>query len=133
MSSGRSFPWTRTRGALLVVMCRSLPLISIIFFSKSLSVIAGMFSPVSQHGLAQNLLERDLPQGRFGQAAAPQGHHPVLDGLLLEFHRRGAYQDQLADLVVYFHHFIQTHAAFVAAVIAVAAALALEHLPGLGF
>ncbi len=45
MSRGRSLPCTRTRGALLVERCRSLPPSSIIFFKSSLSVMPAIFPP----------------------------------------------------------------------------------------
>ena len=59
MSKGFRWPCTRTRGGLLVAMCRSLPPISIIFFSSSLSVIPAHPSDVRslQNRFAQDFFE----------------------------------------------------------------------------
>src|SRR5271155_686621 len=111
MSSGRSLPCTRTRGALLVDRCRSLPDISSIFFRSSLSVIPAIFFSSLQYGLAQDFFHGRLPGGHLLQAAAPERDHPLLQGLLLDLQRRGADEDQLAKLVVDFHHLVQTNAA----------------------
>src|SRR5258708_7339570 len=99
MSSGRNLPCTRTRGALLVVMCRSLPPISIIFFSNSLSVIPGIshlfYRTVSRstssmveevlRETVQYFFHGGLSQGDLDQAAAPQCDHSLLDGFLFQF------------------------------------------------
>src|SRR4029077_6699555 len=87
MSSGRNLPCTRTRGALFVVTCRSLPPISIIFFSNSLSVIPGILHLLLENRFAQYFFHGGLPQGDLDQAAAPQGNHSLLDGLLFQFQR----------------------------------------------
>src|SRR5207245_2846767 len=100
MSIGRSLPWTRTRGELLVVRCRSLPPISIIFFSSSLSVMPAITRLSSQHGFPQNFLERGQPGGSLDQAAAAQRDHSLVERLLFQFHRGSPNQDQLAEFVV---------------------------------
>src|SRR5580658_7356229 len=72
-SIGRNLPWTRTRGGLLVVMCKSLPPISIIFFNSSLRVIPAiavlLFSVHSlaflQHSLAHHFFQSRLPRHHF--------------------------------------------------------------------
>src|SRR5437879_9759377 len=87
MSIGRSLPWTRTRGELLVVRCRSLPPISIIFFSSSLNVMPAITRLSSQHGFPQNFLERGQPGGSLDQAAAAQRDHSLVERLLFQFHR----------------------------------------------
>ena len=73
-----------------------------------------------------------MPSRHLDQAAAPQRDHAALDRLLLQFHRRRADQNQFPDLVVDFHHFVQTAAPLVAGVVADAAALALLNLDRLG-
>src|SRR3984893_13819676 len=133
ISSGRSFPCTRTRGALLVVMCRSLPPISIIFFSNSLSVTPAIAHFSLEHRLAQYFFHRRLTQRRLNQAAAPQRNHSLLDGLLLQLQRRRAHQNQFPQLVVDFHHFVQTGSSLVSVLVACRASLAVINLRGLHF
>src|SRR3989442_1602428 len=118
MSIGRSLPWTRTRGELLVVRCRSLPPISIIFFSSSLSVMPAITRLSSQHGFPQNFLERGQPGGSLDQAAAAQRDHSLVKRLLFQFHRGSPNQDQLAEFVVDLHDLVQPDAPFVAAFVA---------------
>src|SRR5882724_614691 len=88
ISSGRNFPCTRTRGALFVVMCRSLPPISIIFFSSSLNVIPAMARLSLQNRFPQYLFHRRLTQRRLNQTTAPQRDHSLLDRLFLQLQRR---------------------------------------------
>ena len=87
MSRGRNFPCTRTRGALFVVMCRSLPPISIIFFNNSLSVIPAIAHFSLENRFAQYFFHRRLAQRRLNQPAAPQRYHPLLHGLFLQLQR----------------------------------------------
>ena len=79
---------------------------------------------------ARDFFQRRHARAHLDQSAAAQRDHAALDGLLLQFHCRGADQDQLADLVVDLHHFVQTAAALVSGVVADAAALALLNLDG---
>src|SRR5690348_1944154 len=106
MSKGRSFPCTRTRGALLVERCRSLPAISIIFFKSSLNVMPAIFLLRLQNGLAKNFFHRRQPRRDFLQAAPPQRDHSLFHSLLLQFQRGRPYQNQFAQFVVDFHDFI---------------------------
>src|SRR5215475_12837987 len=132
ISSGRKWPCTRTRGALLVVMCRSEPPISIIFFSSSLSVIPDMPHLFLENGLAQNFVQRGHTRGALDQTASPQGNHSLFDCLFLQFQRRRADQNQFAQFIVDFHHFIQARTALVAALVAGRAALAVINLCSFG-
>src|SRR6266851_3623613 len=125
MSIGRSLPWTRTRGALLVVICRSLPPISIIFFSNSLSVMPAIIRPSSQYGFPQDFLERGQPGGDLEQAAAAQRDHALLQRFLLQFQGRCPHQDELAELIVDLHDFIEPNAPLVPALVARRTTLAM--------
>src|SRR5579862_1436926 len=106
MSVGLSFPWTRTRGGLLVVMCKSLPPISIIFFNSSLSVIPDIVSPFLQHRFANHFLDSCHSESDLDQAASAQREHPVIHSLLLQFESGRAYQDQFAQFVVDLHDLV---------------------------
>src|SRR5215472_16003164 len=128
MSMGLSLPCTRTRGGLLVVMCKSLPPSSIIFFSNSLSVIPDIASPFLQHRFPDHLFDGGHSQSHFGQAAAPQRNHPVVGGLLLERECGRADQDEFAQFVVDLHYLVQANSALVAGLVAIAAALAFENM-----
>src|SRR5215468_7449619 len=135
MSRGRKWPCTRTRGALLVVMWRSLPPISIIFLSNSLSVMPAIACSLSrlQYRLAQNLFHGCLSRGNLGEPAAAQRDHSLLDRLLLQLQGRGADQNQFAQFVINLHHFVQARAAFVAALVAGRTALPVINLHRLYF
>src|SRR5712691_7654305 len=132
MSIGRSLPWTRTRGALLVVICRSLPPISI-FFSNSLSVMPAIIRPSSQYGFPQDFLERGLPGGDLDQAAAAQRDHALLQRFLLQFQGRCPHQDELAELVVDLQDLVEPDAPLVPALVARPTALAVVDGGCLGF
>src|SRR5713101_790341 len=133
MSIGRSLPWTRTRGALLVVICRSLPPISIIFFSNSLSVMPAIIRPSSQYGFPQDFLERGLPGGDLDQAAAAQRDHALLKRFLLQFQGRCPHQDELAELIVDLQDFIEPDAPLVPTLVARPTALAVVDRRRLSF
>src|SRR5271170_4637712 len=127
MSSGRSLPCTRTRGALLVERCRSLPDISSIFFRSSLSVMPAIFLSSLQHGLAQYFFHGGQPGGHLLQAASPERDHSLLQRFFLDLQRRGADENQFAKFVVDFHYLVKAHAALIAGVVARRAALAVLH------
>src|SRR5579864_8769516 len=107
-------------------MWRSLPLISSIFRSRSLSDAVIDLFPFqnSVHGLAGHFFERGGAIHHLDQATAAQRDHAALDGLLLELHRGSSYQDQLADLVIDLHDLVEPAASLVASVIADGAAAA---------
>src|SRR5689334_13213913 len=109
-------------------MCRSLPPISIIFFSSSLSEIPDISSPFLQNRLAQHFVHGGHARRDFHQPASPQRQHSLFDGLLLQFQRRSANQNQLAQFVVDLHYFVQAGASLVAALVARGAALAVVNL-----
>ena len=132
MSSGRNLPCTRTRGELFVVMWRSLPPISIIFFSNSLSVMPAMVASSPDYKTV-SLFHRCHACRDFDQPASPQRDHSLFDRFLFQFQGRSAHQDQLAQFVVDLHHFIQTRAPFVPALIARGASLAVINLGCFGF
>src|SRR6202161_3571777 len=123
MSRGRSLPCTRTRGALFVERCKSLPCISSIFFRSSLSVIPGIFFSSLQNGFAQNFFHGRLPGRYLLQAAATQRNHSLFQRFLLDLQRRSADEYQLTKLVVDFHHFVKPDSALVTGVVAGCAAL----------
>src|SRR5579863_187769 len=118
MSMGFSLPCTRTRGALLVVMCRSLPPSSIIFFSNSLSVIPDMVIPSLQHSFANYFFNRREAQADLDQSASAQHDHSLVDGLFLQFQRGSAHQNQFPQLVVDLHDFVKADAALVPGLVA---------------
>src|SRR5258708_21147869 len=145
ISSGRRWPCTRTRGALLVVMCRSLPPISIIFFNNSLSVIPDIFAPSLvqnsqaqtlkiarlQNRFAQYLFHGGHSQRHLHQSASPQGQHSQFHCFLFQLQRGRANQDQFAQLVGNFHHFVQAGSSLVTTLVANVAAFAVINLGGL--
>src|SRR5207253_4327919 len=64
----------------------------------------------------------------LAQAAPAQGDHPVLNGLLLQLQRRGAYQDQFAKFIVESHNLIEAGPSFASGTVALLATLALLRL-----
>src|SRR5437016_14118547 len=133
MSSGRSFPCTRTRGGLLVVIWRSLPPISIIFFNSSLSVIPAIRHPQFYRTVSQDFFHGRLPARHLDQTAAPQRDHSLLDGLLLQFQCRSADKNELAQFIIDFHHFVQAGTSLIATLAARGATLAMINLCGFCF
>src|SRR5258708_14404971 len=158
MSSGCRCPCTRTCGGEFVVMWRSLPAMSSIFFSRSLSVtfisrfffpqdknllalraLSGPMGPRSRspsklvQSLACSLLQRGNAFRNFDQSTAPQRDHARFNGFLFQFHGRRSNQDQLSYFIVNFHDFIKTRPALVPCAIAVGAALSFENPHGFGF
>src|SRR5258708_38751595 len=151
MSSGCRCPCTRTCGGELVVIWRSLPDMSSIFFSRSLSVTfmtSCLFSSSLTilvrsrfflfcklckklvDGLARHFFQGGDAIVDLNQASAAQGQHALLNGLLLQFHGRGPNQDQLAHIIVNFHDFVEPRPALVPGAVADSAALPLEDLGG---
>src|SRR5512137_19867 len=113
MSSGCRWPCTRTCGGELVVMWRSLPDMSSIFFSKSLRVTFMVpFFPSSNvesvDGLARHFFERGDAVRDLDQAAAAKGDHAPLHRLFLQLYRGRAHQDQFTYFVVNFHDFVKS-------------------------
>src|SRR5581483_1480385 len=82
---------------------------------------------------ACHFFERRDPCRNLDQTAAAQGDHSSLNRFFLELNCGRADEHELFDLVVHFHHLIQTSAAFVTCVVTDAAAFALCDLYGLGF
>src|SRR4051812_39180612 len=113
------WPCTRIWGGVSVVMCRSEPLFSTSVCSSSGSV-AMLF-----HGLPRDLFDRGHAIHHLHQPAAAQRDHALVDRLAAQFQRGGADQNQLAQLLGDLHHFVETDAALVAAVVAALAAAAL--------
>src|SRR5580698_6607114 len=125
-------------------MCRSLPFISSILLSRSLSdkpmansfPFRGYFRILTfriltaelVNRLAGNFLERGHARRNLDQPAAPQRDHAALDGFLFQLHRRSADQNQFADLVVHFHDLIETATTFVSGVVADPTAFAFLNL-----
>src|SRR6476646_6520440 len=118
MSMGFSLPCTRTLGALFVVMCRSLPPNSIIFFSSSLSVIPDIVAPFLEHSFPNHFLDRGHSQRDLDQAAAAQREHAVIHGLLLQFESGRADQNQFAQFVIDLHDLVKTDASLVSGLVA---------------
>src|SRR5258708_31533565 len=128
-------------------MCRSLPPISIIFFNNSLSVIPDIFAPSwfrtrtdqrsssfpLQNRFAQYLFHGGHSQRHLHQSASPQGQHSQLHCFLFQLQRGRANQDQFAQLVRNFHHFVQAGSSLVTTLVANVAALAVINLGGLDF
>src|SRR6476469_670161 len=85
------------------------------------------------NGFTRYLLQRGHSILYLDQSAATQRDHSVLDGFLFQFDCRGADQNELANVIVNFHHFIQTGAAFIAGSIASGATATFENFDGLGF
>src|SRR5262249_60105390 len=127
-------PCTRICGGVSVVMWRSDPLLSTSVLSSSGSVAivfrAERFANRLLHRLARDFFDRGDAFHHLQQAAPAQRDHPVVDRLAPELERRGADEDQLADLLGDFHHLVEADASAVAGVVvAVApAALLLNHL-----
>src|ERR1700735_380805 len=96
MSRGFSLPCTRTRGALLVERCRSLPPISIIFFRSSLNVIPAIYFLRLENCFPHHFFHRRQPGSHLDQAAAPQRNHSRFHRLPLQLQRRSAHQNQFA-------------------------------------
>src|SRR5271163_1087102 len=135
-SSGTRCPCTRIWGGELVVIWRSLPPISNMRRSRSLSESAIIFfsslAPFLVDRFASHFFERGPALRDLGQPAAAQGDHAAFNRFFLKFNRRGADQNQFPDLVIHLHHFVQTGAAFVACLVAGSAAFALHDLHRLG-
>src|SRR5512141_555429 len=100
-------PWTRMRGGMYVVTCRSLASASTQAFSSSNIGLAISFSLVSRvpldlvpNGLAQDLFDRRDAVLDLDEAAPSQGQHALLDGLPLDVPGLGPGQDHGPDVVV---------------------------------
>src|ERR1043166_6257029 len=121
-------------------MCKSLPFISSILFSRSLNdkPIRGFLPfPYSSsvklvNRFARHFLERGHSRRNFDQPTAAQCNHAALNSFLFQFHGRSAYQNQFTNLVVNFHYLVQTAPSFVPVVIADTATFALLDLDRLG-
>src|SRR5258708_5145819 len=115
-------------------MWRSLPFISSMRRSRSLNESAIVFffpravSAFLMDRFAGHFFERGPALRDLDQPAASQGDHAAFNRFLLEFERRGADQNQFADLVIDFHHFVQSGAALVAGLVAGGAAFPLHDL-----
>src|SRR5229473_3063611 len=98
-------------------MWRSLPFISSIFRSSSLSVAVIIFPVPSiktlMDGLARHFFQCGHAFHDLHQSAAPQGKHAALNSFLLEFNRRRTHKNQFPDLIVNFHYLIKTTASLV--------------------
>ncbi len=85
------------------------------------------------NGFTRHFFQRGHAILYLDQSAATQRDHSVLDGFLFQFDCRGADKNELADVIINFHHFIKTGAAFIACSIASGATAAFENFDGLGF
>src|SRR5215470_17406690 len=81
-----------------------------------------------QHSLAQHFFHRRQTRGNFRKTASPQRNHSQFECFFLKLERRGANQNQFAQLVADLHHFVQTNAPFVPGVVARAASAAMLDL-----
>src|ERR1700687_6410662 len=71
--------------------------------------------------LSDNFFHRGHTLPNLIYSGFAQRDHPVFNRLLSQLESRGANQNQLSYLVRYFHHLIESDAAFVAGVVAGAA------------
>src|SRR5438067_10482382 len=152
MSSGWRCPCTRTCGGELVEMCRSLPFISNIFFSRSLKVafIGSSVQTASSiaflsdmqvlpssrdctlvHGFTRNFFQSCHAVYHFSQSTATECDHSPINGFLLQLHGRRTDKNQFPDVIIDLHYFVKTSAAFIAAVVTRGTTFALRHFYGL--
>src|SRR4029453_18945610 len=105
-------------------MCRSDPCSSTVFFRSSGKVISksrwGLL-----HGLPDDFVNRRYAFLHLPKAAAAQRDHSFVNRLAPQFERRGAHENQFAEILGDFHHFVQADTTLVAGVVALLAALAL--------
>src|ERR1035437_8222544 len=81
-----------------------------------------------QHRLPDDFLDRRQAILDLLETRAPQGDHAFLEALPLDLDRRGAGEDELADLLGDLEHLDEGDATLVARVVALLAALALPAL-----
>src|SRR5215212_9733733 len=89
-------------------------------------------TPSSGHRLPHDFFDGGYSVAYLVEAGLAQRDHPVVNSLLAQLQRRGPDQDQLAQLVRHFHHFVEADAALVASVVAGLAAAPLVGLHLLG-
>src|SRR5262245_44433189 len=107
-------------------MCRSEPFRSTIVFNRSgsvaISVLSSQFSVLSSqfslHRLAHHFFDGREAVLALAQAARPQRDHSLVYRLAPQLEARRTHEDQLAQLVRDFHHFVETDAALVAGLVA---------------
>src|SRR6266542_3606684 len=110
----------RTCGGVSVVRWRSDPPIPTIVVSSSGSVGIRIPNPESRipsrsfNGLPHDLFDAGHAFFDFAKAAGAQRQHPLVDRLAPQFEPRGADENQLAQLLADFHHFVETDASLVA-------------------
>src|SRR5262245_7356226 len=139
------WPCTRTCGGVFVAMCRSEPFRSTVIFSRSGSVailVARVSRPRGRNGpspgpglldgLPYDFLDRRHSALDLAQTAHAERNHPFVDRLAPQLESRGADENELAQLLGYFHHLVQANAAFVPGVVAALAAFAAHRRDGVG-
>src|SRR5215207_6932251 len=89
------------------------------------AVLCTCCSSFSFHCLPCDFLDRRDAVDHLLQTAAPQRDHAFVDRLATELQRRRPDQNQFAEFVGHFHHFVQSDATLVTGVAALLATAAL--------
>src|SRR4030095_11823712 len=84
------------------------------------------------HSLPDDFVNRRYAFLHLPKAAAAQRDHSFVNRLAPQFERRGAHENQFAEILGDFHHFVQADTTLVAGVVALLAALALVRNHRLG-